>query len=153
MFCSECGTSFQEGATFCHKCGARLTQPVASPKVLHLVCPRCEGVMNVEKNNPVLFCPFCGAKEMVQENDPVAIERIKNQTLLDLEHAKLQHEDADHRRKSLSSQRRFFWVCLLLGLYITLGFFNTSPREWPVAGLGAALLCISYHLARKIRGK
>jgi hypothetical protein len=98
MFCSKCGASVTEGSKYCHCCGTVIEKESYSSKYIQLICKRCNGTMQVEEGHQVLICPFCGAKEMLFENDDVIIEKVKNQTVKEVELSKLRIQNDENKR-------------------------------------------------------
>lgn len=86
MKCLNCGYESDPGFQFCGKCGSPLA--VNEPKMIHLKCQECKGIMEVDENNMIAFCPYCGSKNLIVESDTVKVEKIRVQGEIEKEKIK-----------------------------------------------------------------
>lgn len=59
---------------------------------ISLRCKHCDGVLDVNDDQNILFCPYCGSKELVLESDVVKVERMRTNVYRDVELGKAEIE-------------------------------------------------------------
>lgn len=144
MFCSKCGCKLSKDSNFCPNCGTAVQVSDVSVKRLQMVCNHCNGVMNVDCNRSILLCPYCGSKDLIIESDTVIIERIRSQTLKDIEISKqkttkdieltkLFYEEEKEQRKSKSdweeTKKGLKLACVLWSALFAMAlFFNITIK-------------------------
>lgn len=100
-----------------------------------LICSSCGGALSVDKDSTVLMCPFCGAKELILESESVEIEKIRSESLKEIELEKIRSAERIRLRehKQLSDQkeldevnkfRKSFKSKLLVAGFVISGIFS-----------------------------
>lgn len=84
MYCPVCGAELKNNVKFCTKCGANIAKDLI-PHKMQLRCQSCDGLLDLDENEEILFCPFCGSKELLIVSDAVKIEKIRNRTIKEVE--------------------------------------------------------------------
>lgn len=71
--------------------------------VISMRCKDCNGLLDVNEDQTIMFCPYCGSKSLILENDAVQIERIKSeaQTKIELERIKSEEKKAQNPLKGI----------------------------------------------------
>ena len=59
---------------------------------MRLICQHCNGEMEYDKDNPVIYCPYCGNKLLIVESDNVKINLIQNETKKAMQISEYNHE-------------------------------------------------------------
>ena len=101
--CKKCGTTIEDGAEYCPKCGNAVTDAPAADRIT-MKCRQCGGVMMMDNEGDILSCPYCGSKELIRSSDTVSVEKIKQQT----EFKKWEREDLKEAQKKKEQQERSY---------------------------------------------
>lgn len=73
IYCPSCGAANQTEARFWYKCGGKLPeleQPwlkASGSDFITLLCPKCGGKLQVERESDQLTCQYCGLEHLVRQ--------------------------------------------------------------------------------------
>ena len=107
MLIPKCRAPIGDAARYCPECGFEIDQKNIK-STIQLRCKRCDGIMEVDPDRPIIFCQYCGSKELLNESDKVAVQRIKSKTHkeIELERLKFQREKYDREESSRKQQEQ-----------------------------------------------
>ncbi len=86
-------------------------------KIITLRCKNCNGHLNVNDDQTMLFCPYCGQKTLIIESDDVKKVRIKSDTKKSIEFGK-QNIELEKIKIKEKDEKRIFWG--IVGYFIIL---------------------------------
>lgn len=93
MYCSKCGYQLSDSDNFCPKCGNKVGSSSGNnPKMIHLKCQDCNGILEIDETHEIATCPYCGSKNLIPESDNIKIERMRTNAYKDVELGKTTEE-------------------------------------------------------------
>lgn len=142
MFCVKCGTELSQDAKFCFNCGTTVCESGSTVKKMQVRCDNCSGVMEIDKERPILLCPYCGSKELIIESDEITAQRIKSSAYKEVEFEKqktYREVELGKRELELKGDKNSF-ILLLIGFAIVIvGVVITYYSLWNVSCLGLSI--------------
>lgn len=145
MICGKCGTELSQNIKFCPNCGVAVHDsrtPVQSVKRIQIKCNTCDGVMEIDKDRPILLCPYCGSKELIIESDEITAQRIKSSAYKEVEFEKQKtYREVELGKRELELKGKInSFILLLIGFAIVLlGVVVTYYSLWNVSCLGLSI--------------
>ena len=142
MLCANCGAELSNNAKYCSHCGVAVSDvksPTKSVKRIQIKCNSCNGVMDIDKERPILLCPYCGSKELIIESDKVTAQRIKSSIYKEVEFEKQRtYREVELGKRELEikgDKSRFIQRLIGFGIVI-VGIVITHYSFWNVSVIG-----------------
>ena len=100
--------------------------------VLRLRCQSCNGFLQYDINNPIVFCPYCGEKLLIVESDNVKIQENESKTRIILQNSMQDHEKdmktLEYRIKREENKNQskdtIFALTVGIGLFVAVALFS-----------------------------
>lgn len=145
MLCVKCGAELSHDVKYCSNCGVAVHDSKSLAKTakrIQIKCNSCNGVMDIDKDRPILLCPYCGSKELIVESDKVTAQRIKSSAFKEVEFEKQKtYREVELGKRELEikgDKSRFIQRLIGFGIVIA-GIVITYYSIWYVSLIGLLL--------------